>query len=152
MLPIPCKFTLVAGQGDGYTPLNAFDAALLDAGVGNLNLLKVSSILPLGAIYLPRLEIPPGALVPSAYGYLTCSEPGKVIAAAIGVGISADTYGVIMEFEGFCTRDEAEARVTAMVEEGFRRRNLRLQEVLVRAVDCCVERIGGVIAAVIFWY
>ena len=46
MLATPCKFTLVAGNGEGGTPLNAFDAALIEAGIGNLNLLRVSSILP----------------------------------------------------------------------------------------------------------
>jgi len=152
VLPVPCKYTLVAGRGEGETPLNAFDAALLDAGVGNLNLLKVSSILPPGAVYFPRLAIPPGALVPAAYGYLTSREPGTVIAAAIGVGVSPDTYGVIMEFEGFCTKKEAETLVTAMVEEGFHKRSLHLQEVLVRAIEHRVERIGGVMAAAVFWY
>lgn len=152
MLPVPGKFTLVAGHGEGDTLLNAFDAALLDAGVGNLNLLRVSSILPPGAVYHAQLVIPPGALVPAAYGYLTSGEPGRVIAAAIGVGFSPDTYGVIMEFEGFCTKEEAEARVAAMVEEGFKKRSLPLREVLVRAVEHRVERIGGVLAAAVFWY
>lgn len=46
MLPTPHKFTLVAGIGEGSSTLNAFDVALLDSGLGNLNLLKVSSILP----------------------------------------------------------------------------------------------------------
>jgi len=152
VLPIPCKFTLVAGRGEGDTPLNAFDAALLDAGVGNLNLLRVSSILPPGAVYHTGLAIPPGALVPTAYGYLTSSEPGSVIAAAIGVGFSLDTYGVIMEFEGFCRKEEAEARVTAMVEQGFKKRNLCLHEVFVRAVEHQVELNGSVFAAAVFWY
>jgi len=40
---------------------------------------------------------------------LPASTPGQIIAASIGVGISSqDTYGVIMEFEGFCTKEEAE--------------------------------------------
>ncbi|HBG22160.1 MAG TPA: pyruvoyl-dependent arginine decarboxylase, partial [Peptococcaceae bacterium] len=41
MLPVPSKFNLVTGSGEGATPLNAFDAALLDAGIGNLNLVRV---------------------------------------------------------------------------------------------------------------
>ena len=40
------RYTLVSGIGTGSTVLNAFDAALLSAGVGNFNLLRVSSILP----------------------------------------------------------------------------------------------------------
>ncbi len=152
MIPIPSKFALVVGRGEGTTPLNAFDAALLEAGIGNLNLLRVSSILPPGAKFSPELQIPPGTLTPTAYGYLTSSSPGQVIAAAIGVGISMDTYGVIMEFEGYCTREMAEDRVRAMVEEGFRKRNLPLKEVFVQGIDHHVEGVGAVVSAAVLGY
>ena len=46
ILPLPKQYFIVAGKGEGFTPLNAFDAALGDAGVGDLNLVKVSSIVP----------------------------------------------------------------------------------------------------------
>jgi len=39
------KFYLNAGLGHGDYSLTSFDDALLNAGVGNYNLLKVSSIL-----------------------------------------------------------------------------------------------------------
>lgn len=152
MLPVPCKFTLVVGHGEGSTPLNAFDAALIDAGIGNLNLIRMSSILPPGAGFFPELRIPPGTLAPTAYGYLTSSRPGEVIAAAIGVGLSSDTYGVIMEYEGFCTKAEAEARVRAMVEEGFRMRGMPLKDLLVLGIDHRVEKIGCALAAAVLGY
>lgn len=152
MLSVPSKFALVVGHGEGATTLNSFDAALLDAGIGNLNLVRVSSILPPGAQYSPGLQIPPGTPTPTAYGYITSSSPGQMIAAAVGVGISQDTYGVIMEYEGFCTREEAENRVRAMVEEGFWMRGLYLKEVLVQGVDHCVKKTGAVVAAVVLGY
>lgn len=37
---------LSSGIGDGPTPLAAFDAALMDAGVANYNLLCLSSVIP----------------------------------------------------------------------------------------------------------
>lgn len=152
MLTIPGKFALRAGRGEGGSPLNAFDAALMAAGIGHLNLLRVSSILPPGAQHCPQLTVPPGAPTPTAYGYLNCSEPGRVISAAIGVGISHDTYGVIMEFEGYCNSTQAEESVRAMVEEGMRSRGLRIKELLSLAVDHCVENHGSVVAAAILWY
>jgi len=153
LLATPCKFTLVAGSGEGGTPLNAFDAALVRAGIGNLNLLRVSSILPPSTQLAKKMEIPPGSLTPTAYGFITSSQPGQVIAAAIGVGIGGpDGFGVIMEFEGYCARDEAEATVRKMVEEGFERRGLALQEVHVLGIDHRVETIGSVIAAAVLWY
>lgn len=152
MLPVPSKFTLVVGHGEGSTPLNAFDAALIDAGIGNLNLIRVSSILPPGARFFPKLRIPPGTLTPTAYGYLTSSRPGEVVAAAIGVGFSSDTYGVIMEYEGFCTKAEAETRVRAMVEDGFRARGITLKDLLVLGIDHRVEKIGCALAAAVLGY
>jgi len=44
------KIYLTSGTANGPTPLAAFDAALLAAGVGNYNLLKLSSVIPAGSI------------------------------------------------------------------------------------------------------
>ena len=152
MFPVPNKFNLVVGHGEGRTPLNAFDAALIDACIGNLNLVRVSSILPPDAQFTPDLWIPPGTPTFTAYGYLTSTTPGEMIAAAIGVGISPDTYGVIMEYEGYCTKEEAEDQVRSMVEEGFQMRSLPLKEVLVRGVAYRVQETGAVIAAAVLGY
>lgn len=40
---------VASGTGKGYTKLAAFDAALLEAGVANYNLIKLSSIIPPGS-------------------------------------------------------------------------------------------------------
>ncbi|MGE5549022.1 MAG: pyruvoyl-dependent arginine decarboxylase [Bacteroidota bacterium] len=153
MLETPSFFTLVSGAGEAASPLNAFDAALLDAGIGNLNLLRVSSILPPGAVYRPQLTIPPGSLLPVAYGTIASSTPGDLIAAAVAVGRCApDRFGVIMECSGHCSRGEIEARIRAMVAEGFAVRGMPSGEVLVASVEWRVKKIGAVIAAVPLWY
>ncbi|HVB10402.1 MAG TPA: arginine decarboxylase, pyruvoyl-dependent [Bacillota bacterium] len=152
MLPTPKRVKLAAGSSEGTTPLNAFDGALLAAGIGNLNLLKVSSILPPGCVLDPEFAIPPGSLTPTAFGTLTAEEPGTRIAAAIGVGFSADDYGVIMEFEGPVSRAEAEERVTLMVREGFAMRGKALTDLHVLGVEHTVKRVGSVIAAAVLWY
>ena len=43
---VPNIFFLCAGKSVGKTSLTSFDNALLMAGVGNTNLMRVSSILP----------------------------------------------------------------------------------------------------------
>ncbi len=152
MLPTPRKVKLVAGASEGPSPLNAFDNALLAAGIGNLNLIRVSSILPPGCVHEPNFSVPPGSLTPTAYGYLVSDEPGREIAAAIGVGFSEDDYGVIMEFDGYCTRDEAAAKVADMVREAFVARGKRLHDLRVEAVAHRVERQGAALAAAVMWY
>lgn len=152
-LATPTKFTLVAGTGEGSTELNAFDHALLSAGIGNVNLLRVSSILPPGAEETEKLAINPGSLVPTAYGSITSEHPGEVISAAIAVGISSkDSYGVIMEFSGVCSKTEAEERIRLMVEEAFQTRGLALNRCLVRTAEHRVVKIGCAFAAAALWY
>src|SRR5581483_6664802 len=73
-----------AGSAEGSTPLNAFDNALLAAGIGNIKLIKFSSILPPGVELVPQPRIKPGALVPTAYAGMTSELPREVVAAAVG--------------------------------------------------------------------
>ncbi|MBZ4653081.1 MAG: pyruvoyl-dependent arginine decarboxylase [Peptococcaceae bacterium] len=152
MLPTPKMYKVVAGSSEGRSSLTAFDGALLKAGIGNINLIRVSSILPPGAVYKPDLEIPPGSLVPTAYGSIVCKEPGKVIAAAVGVGVSENNFGVIMEYSGYSTKQEAEETIRKMVEEAFQMRGMKLVDVKIAAVEHTVEKIGCALAAVPLWY
>lgn len=151
MLPIPTKFTIITGRGEGETRLNAFDAALLNAGLGNVNLLKVSSILPPGACETETLALQPGALVPVAYGTLASDAPGTTIAAAAAVGFG-DEFGVIMEYSGFGSRTQAEARIHDMVREAFRMRSMPLRGIRIKAIEHAVAHIGSVFAGVVLWY
>ncbi|MFQ5848633.1 MAG: pyruvoyl-dependent arginine decarboxylase [Candidatus Methylomirabilales bacterium] len=152
MLVTPVSYTLAAGAAEGPTPLNAFDNALLAAGIGNVNLMRVSSILPPGAKYVEALQIPPGSLVPTAYCTWTSGIPGERIAAAVGVGLSRDSFGVIMEYEGRGTREKAEAEVRRMLEVAFEQRQMKLHDVRVRGVDYRVKALGSVVAATVLWY
>ncbi|MBO8142139.1 MAG: arginine decarboxylase, pyruvoyl-dependent [Firmicutes bacterium] len=152
MLPTPKKFTLVSGAAEGPTPLNAFDNALLASGIGNLNLIRVSSILPPGAEFAERLDIPPGSLTPTAYGYITSDVPGERIAAAVGIGFSDNTFGVIMEWEGKGTAAEAEAAVKRMIEEAFKARGMELRKTVFKSAEHQVEKCGCAFAAVALWY
>ncbi len=139
-----------AGHAEGGTALNAFDNALLAAGIGNINLLKTSSILPpeVPVVELPKIK--PGALVPTAYAAITSETPGEIVAAAVGYAVPDDPAknGVIMEFHGVASRDEAERQILAMLDEAFRVRGETIAEQRVVAVEHRVERIGCALAAI----
>jgi arginine decarboxylase len=139
-----------AGHAEGGTALNAFDNALLAAGIGNINLIKISSILPPDVPVVDLPKIKPGALVPTAYATITSETPGELVAAAVGYAIPDDPAknGVIMEFHGVATRDEAEQQIRAMLDEAFRVRSETIAEMRVIAVDHRVERIGCALAAI----
>ncbi len=148
-LPIATTFTLVAGAAEGPSRLNAFDNALLAAGIGDLNLVKISSVLPAGVREVPRVSAVPGALVPTAYGAVESQVPGETIAAAVAVGLAEDGgNGLIFEYSGRTSAKEAEAAVRAMVEAAFKSRGRELAGVRSKSVDLTVSAIGCALAAV----
>ncbi len=152
MLPTPKKFKMVIGASEGKTSLSAFDGALLQAGIGNINIIRVTSILPPYAEEDPHLKIPEGSLVPTAYGAIDSDVPGEIISAAIGVGFSEDSFGVIMERAERENREEAEAKVELMLNEAFRQRGMRIKHKMIKGIQHEVEEQAAVIAAVALWY
>ncbi|RJX18046.1 MAG: arginine decarboxylase, pyruvoyl-dependent [Ammonifex sp.] len=152
MLPTPKKYFVTSGAAEGSSCLNAFDNALLAARIGNVNIIRVSSILPPGTEYDQDLILPPGSLVPTAYGATVSDIPGELIAAAVGVGISRESFGVIMEYSGKCSAKEAQEKVEHMIREAFRSREMEVVEIKMSAVEHCVKEIGCVLAAVPLWY
>ncbi|MDQ7857945.1 MAG: arginine decarboxylase, pyruvoyl-dependent [Armatimonadota bacterium] len=151
MWMVPRAVTVVAGAGEGATDLNAFDHALLDAGIANLNFLRVTSIFPQGARVVPMRPFVPGTLMPAVYARISRHTPGERIAAAVGVGIGEEGYGVIMEHSHTGTAENAEEIVRKMVADAMAARGLHLREIVIGAKDHVVQRMGCVVAAVLFW-
>ncbi len=139
------------GNAEGGTPLNAFDNALLAAGIGNINLVKVSSIIPPDVTIVDLPKIKPGALIPTAYAAMTSDVPGQTVAAAVGYALPDDPSkpGVIMEFHDVATRRDAERAIRAMLLEAFAVRGEPIRELKVFAVEHTVARVGCVLAAVV---
>jgi arginine decarboxylase len=150
--PTPNAVWASAGAAEGSTELNAFDNALLAARVGNLNLIRVSSVLPEGAAILSEPpQIPPGSLVPTVYCAHTSARPGETVAAAVGIGVGDGSHGMIYEAHGH-SRAEAEETVRHMIGEGFAHRELKLKEIVVRSAEHKVEQTGCAVAAVVLWW
>jgi arginine decarboxylase len=147
----PQALSLVAGHGEGGSELNAFDRALRDAGVADLNFIRVTSIVPPGARVIELPSYPAGILLPAVFARIASMRPGDVITAALGVGLSREHHGVIMEYSGHVGRAAAEQTARQMVVEGFAMRGLPLDEVLVVAAEHTVERAGSAVAVALFW-
>jgi arginine decarboxylase len=139
-----------AAAAEGGTPLNAFDNALLAGGIGNINLVKLSSIMPPAVRVIPMPRIKPGALVPTAFAAVSSTVPGETIAAAIGWGLpeNAEEAGVIMEAHGVLDVKDAMRTIERMLDEAFQVRGARMRERKILAIEHRVERSGCAIAAV----
>ncbi len=139
-----------AGHAEGGTALNAFDNALLAAGIGNINLIKVSSIVPPDVEVIDLPKIKPGALVPTAYAAITSDVPGQVVTAAVGYALPDDPAkpGVIMEYHDVADRQTAERAIREMLEEALHVRGETIRELRIFAAAHRVERVGCAVAAV----
>lgn len=151
MITKPKYVSLTAGHAEGMDDLVAFDNALADAGIADLNLVKVSSIVPQGARLVPMRDFPIGSLVPTVYARVESDTPGETIAAAVALGLSPDGRGVIMEYSGRGTAAEIEAVARRRVEAAFAVRGIPLHEYHVASAEHTVVRHGCAVAAAVLW-
>ncbi len=155
IIKTPTKFFLVSGSSEGFSLLNAFDGALLASGVGDTNLVKMSSILPPGCeeISPPPVPLPQGALVPVAYASLCSDVPGEVISAAVAIGIPKDPRlaGLIMEYSARAEEKIVVEQVKKMVDKGMEMRKREIKEIRAISASCRVTATGAVFAGVVLW-
>jgi arginine decarboxylase len=148
----PNVFWLASGSAEGATPINAFDNALLNAGVGNLNLVKVSSVVPTGAVMLDQpVSIDPGTLVPAVYATRHSNVPGEHICSVVGIGLSEDSHGMIFEHSSD-SAEKAKRAVRTMVEDAFKQRGMKLARLMIRMAEHRVETLGCTVSAVVLWW
>lgn len=144
------KIAIVSGKDEGPTKLNAFDNALSDAGIGDVNLIKVSSMLAGNAEItgLPSLKV--GSMVNCVLSEITSDVPGDEITAVIAVAIG-DELGCVVETTGINKKeeeliDEAKFMVNYMMEK----REVEIKELIVKTATATVKEIASVVASVVY--
>lgn len=149
------NFIICSSTGNGNTELNSFDEALLNSGVANYNLVKVSSILPADMSLRKEISLKEGEVLFTAYASKTTKRKGELISSAVAVGIPNDpaSIGVIMEYSGVCTKDEALQMVENMVRDAMNTRNKTIKKVLSTSVEnkCESECFVTTFAAIAMW-
>ncbi|MBM2825086.1 MAG: pyruvoyl-dependent arginine decarboxylase [Dehalococcoidales bacterium] len=153
MWQIPKKVSLVSGHAEGETELSTFDKALLAAGVGEANLIQVSSILPRGVEFVAMPQFVAGLLLPAAFQFIISHRPGEVITATIAIGLPQNPAesGVIVEHTVSGDTALGEAKAREMVEELFAARQRKLGEIRVISSEHKVVKLGCAIALAVFW-
>jgi arginine decarboxylase len=154
LIKTPTKYYLVAGNSEGPSELNAFDGALLNSGVGNTNLVRMSSILPPKCEKIAPIEqLPYGALVPVAYASKTSTTKGEVIASAVAIAHPKDKTkpGLIMEYSASGHKEDIESIVRTMAKDGMNMRNEEIEKIESISAEHHVEGIGSTFAAVVLW-
>jgi arginine decarboxylase len=153
IIKTPTHYFLVFGASEGFTPLNAFDGALLSAGIGDTNLVKMSSIVPPRCQQISPVRLPAGSLVPTAYASITSDVPGELISSAVAVALPKEPHypGLIMEYSARGSRAEIEETVRRMAMEGMKLRMREIKDLQSIAIEHRVQKVGATLAAVVLW-
>lgn len=115
------KVSLTKGASEGPTKLNAFDNALLDAGIGNVNLIPVSSMLPPNTQVIPMPKLKPGEMTNCVLSHQYSDNPGDEISAVIAFA-QAEEMGCVIETSGINRtlkqlKEEAKFMAEYMIEK-----------------------------------
>jgi arginine decarboxylase len=147
---VEMNVSLTSGKSEGPTRLNAFDNALLEAGIGDVNLIPVSSIIPADTKMVELPLIKKGAMVNCVLAHAHSDKPGDLITAVVAVATS-DDFGCVVEHSGINrapddVRREAETILRYMMQV----RDLEIREIIIEDESHMVKEQGVVIAAVVF--
>jgi arginine decarboxylase len=144
------KVSITSGRAEGPTKLNAFDNALLDANIGDINLIKVSSILPEGTEVVPVPKFLPGDMVNCVLAYTSSDVEGDLISAAVALATS-DYFGCVVENTGI-NRDpeDVENEAEFMVRYMMDVRGLNINEIKIADESHIVKKQGAVVASVVY--
>jgi arginine decarboxylase len=127
------KFFVVSGVGVSRTSrLNAFDKALMAAGIAQCNIVPVSSILSKKAKQISPVEIEAGSIT---FAVLANAEgdAGETVTAGLGWALCTnqdgeDTYGIVIEEHGNGTEKEAKEILKLKLKEATESRKMKIKK------------------------
>lgn len=150
------KIKITKGVGTGPTPLSAFDAALFNAGIGNYNLIHLSSVIP--PHHEPVVEQVADNNDVSTYGkrlycvYASAAtvERGTSVFAGLGWVMTDEEpkRGLFVEHTGHSreeVQNQIEESLTSMVS--YRTENYGKIESEITGAECIADPLCVIVAA-----
>jgi arginine decarboxylase len=142
-----------SGTGEGPTPLAAFDAALLQAGVANYNLICLSSVIPPASVIQCRKFCTPA----DEYGdrlYVVMAsreehECGKAAWAGLGWTQGDDGRGLFVEMNGG-QKPEVETSIQATLKSMITTRQYSYGPIQsnIAGIECREKPVCAIVVAV----
>jgi len=144
------KIAIVNGKDEGPTKLNAFDNALSDAGIGDVNLIKVSSMLAGNAQIVDLPELKPGSMVNCVLSCVTSDNPGDEITAVTAIAIG-ERLGCVVETSGINKDpDELVEEAKFMARYMMEKRDVEIKKLIVNPATTTVKEIASVVSSVVY--
>ncbi len=153
---IPKYFFITSGSAlSKISKLNAFDRALMKAGLGQCNLVPVSSIIPPNAKLIDPIKPPIGSIVFVVMARMD-GDPSDVISAGLAWGWirSKDgslRYGIIVEGHGNKDRNALIESLKRMCNEMADARDMVLEKINIKVESLSVPNgyYGSVVVAAV---
>lgn len=150
---IPSQYFVTSGKAlSAVSDLNAFDLALFEAGIEELNLVAVSSVIPPEAEMVEYRRIPMGAVTHCVLAQMRgCG--GDVISAGIAYTKRKDGYGgYVAEGHSFGDSESLKEGLRAKIREMERIRGVELEdpEIVVEEMRVPEGSYGCCLASLVF--
>ncbi len=152
MYLIPKKYFVTSGCAiSSVSGLNAFDQALMEAGIGEQNLVPVSSVIPKDAKEIPIRSLPMGAITHCVLAQMR-GGAGEMIAAGIAYGNRDDGGGYIAEGYLHGTEKALWEVLASRMKEMAKLRDFEFEEVFYRTEELSIpmSHYGACVAALVF--
>lgn len=153
MYLIPKEFFTTSGKAiSEVSDLNAFDLALMNAGIEEQNLVAVSSIVPPEAVEVPRCRLPMGAVTHCVLAQMR-GRSGDRISAGIAYAYRKDGRGgYVAEAHIFGGQEAVREELRRKVKEMERIRGTELTEpvIISETVDVPEGQYGCCVASLVF--
>ena len=150
---IPSEFFVTSGSASSsISALNAFDRALIGAGIGEQNLVSVSSVIPMGAKLTENRNMPMGAVTHCVLAQMRGYE-GETISAGIAYVMRKDGKGgYVAEGHLHGSEDSLKKDLGWKMKEMGRIRNVELGEItfITEELKIPTNDYGCCVAALIF--
>lgn len=137
----PEKAFIGAISVEGASHIHCLDKCLMKVGLGNVSLIKITSVLPPNVQIVTSLKekLPMGCNIPAVYTYNISSKEGKSVAAAIGIGKTETGPTLVAECSGK-KKKNVQKDVRTNLKRMIKFRSLNLEHILVKATGKTVKR------------
>lgn len=150
---IPSEFFVTSGSASSsISALNAFDRALIGAGIGEQNLVSVSSVIPIGAKLTENRNMPMGTVTHCVLAQMRGYE-GETISAGIAYVMRKDGKGgYVAEGHLHGSEDSLKKDLGWKMKEMGRIRNVELGEItfITEELKIPTNDYGCCVAALVF--
>lgn len=146
------KIDIVWGKSEGNTILSAFDKALLEAGIHNLNLIPLSSVIPKNSVVeqagKTQISKEIGDVVYVVIASFDSQKPDSIISAGLG-WVQTEQGGLFIEAAGEFDHAECEEEIRIGLTEMLEVRGWS-GKIKTKVVSHKVEKIASVTVAAVY--